>query len=162
MSKRKGASLAAIAALLGGLLIGVGAAPASAVGCTGLECVGKSPGAQGCDGDAVTRVTHETGGGHHVDLRHSGACKATWARFRGNGPCWGSVVRVQSGVYVPIEDSYALVHTRMARFGDQCISKWVWSDMVEANGDRANRVCHGTSYTPGPDIYWVWCSRWMG
>ena len=79
------------------------AGPASAAGCSGSGCNGKSPAAMGCGVDAVTvnNVVDEdhasggTFGRQVVELRYSRACNASWSRVTASA---GGTAHVTSSV----------------------------------------------------------------
>ena len=79
------------------------AGPASAAGCSGSGCNGKSPAAMGCGVDAVTvnNVVDEdhasggTFGRQVVELRYSRACNASWSRVTASA---GGMAHVTSPV----------------------------------------------------------------
>ena len=81
----------AIVAALAPVISPFGEPIASAVGCHGSTCNGKSPVAMGCGADAVTinsvvdedNASGGTFGRQVVELRYSRKCNASWSRVTG-------------------------------------------------------------------------------
>ncbi|MFF5426014.1 MULTISPECIES: DUF2690 domain-containing protein [unclassified Streptomyces] len=67
--------------------------PAGAT-CAGPSCSGQDPEALGCGGPLATTVARTTVGGAQVEVRHSPACRAAWARISGAAP--GDTVTVEA------------------------------------------------------------------
>ncbi|MER7622520.1 DUF2690 domain-containing protein [Streptomyces sp. NPDC126503] len=67
--------------------------PAGAT-CAGPSCSGQDPEALGCGGPLATTVARTTVGGARVEVRHSPACRAAWARISGAAP--GDTVTVEA------------------------------------------------------------------
>ncbi|MEU2546450.1 DUF2690 domain-containing protein [Streptomyces roseolus] len=114
-----GAALVVIAAVLLVDLGGTGKAPAAAppppatttaptpgpslpegVRCTGADCGGLDPEDMGCGGPLATTVARARVGTALVEVRHSEACAAAWARISGGAP--GDEVSVQAGTAVRV------------------------------------------------------------
>ncbi|GGR38164.1 DUF2690 domain-containing protein [Streptomyces roseolus] len=114
-----GAALVVTAAVLLVDLGGTGKAPAAAppppatttaptpgpslpegVRCTGADCGGLDPEDMGCGGPLATTVARTRVGAALVEVRHSEACAAAWARISGGTP--GDEVSVQSGTAVRV------------------------------------------------------------
>jgi Protein of unknown function (DUF2690) len=99
---RRVAALVIVAAL-GPVVALVGQPSASAAGCHGSSCNGKSPVTMGCAADAVTinsvvdedHASGGTFGRQVVQLRYSRSCNASWSRVTGTA---GGTAAVTSSV----------------------------------------------------------------
>ena len=76
--------LAAAAAIVAAVLLAP-ATPAYAAGCFGDGCTGLDPNLMGCGADAFTAKSR-TLDGMLLELRHSYACGASWARIQSGDP----------------------------------------------------------------------------
>ncbi|MEU5167267.1 helix-turn-helix domain-containing protein [Streptomyces mutomycini] len=65
------------------------------VGCGGADCTGADPEAMGCGGRFADTVARATVGGGLVEVRHSKACGAAWARITQASP--GDTLRITTG-----------------------------------------------------------------
>ncbi|WP_069814631.1 helix-turn-helix domain-containing protein [Streptomyces sp. TP-A0874] len=72
-----------------------GGSPAAEAKCTGAECDGGDPDAMGCAGGNARTVSTASVGAVTVEVRHSRACGAAWARITEAAP--GDLVRINSG-----------------------------------------------------------------
>ncbi|KAA6219260.1 helix-turn-helix domain-containing protein [Streptomyces filamentosus] len=71
------------------------------VRCTGADCDGRDPERMGCGGPHATTVARVRVGTALVEVRHSSACAAAWARI--TGAAAGDEVTVQAGTAVQVE-----------------------------------------------------------
>ena len=74
----------AIGAMAAAMLL-MPASPAYAVGCYGSSCNGRDPIAMGCANDVIT-ADDRIIDGIYLELRHSWACGASWARISDADP----------------------------------------------------------------------------
>ncbi|MFJ3813496.1 DUF2690 domain-containing protein [Streptomyces sp. NPDC090056] len=63
------------------------------VKCSGADCAGRDPEAMGCGGPLAVTVARARVGAAGVEVRHSAACSASWARITGAAP--GDTVSVE-------------------------------------------------------------------
>ncbi|MFB7028782.1 MULTISPECIES: DUF2690 domain-containing protein [unclassified Streptomyces] len=63
------------------------------VKCSGADCAGRDPEAMGCGGPLAVTVARARVGTAGVEVRHSAACSASWARITGAAP--GDTVSVE-------------------------------------------------------------------
>ncbi|WP_245169191.1 DUF2690 domain-containing protein [Streptomyces bikiniensis] len=61
--------------------------------CSGADCAGRDPEAMGCGGPLAVTVARVRVGTVGVEVRHSAACSASWARITGAAP--GDTVSVE-------------------------------------------------------------------
>jgi hypothetical protein len=88
-------SYATLLAMLLFTLTGSGSFPTKVLAsCSGVNCAGADPQAQGCASGATTVASivdlSTTGLSYPglLELRYSGSCKAEWARVTNHGCCW--------------------------------------------------------------------------
>ncbi|MER5639754.1 DUF2690 domain-containing protein [Kitasatospora sp. NPDC002227] len=123
-----------------GGLAALPAAEAQAAGrCTGSGCTGKDPQTVGCGGDALTTASF-SGAAVRVELRHSPACQASWAR--------ASSAPVGQILYV--ENTRGVRRQITVRSGQAT----VWTPMADAT--VATRACLGVA-----DSDAVTCTSWQ-
>ncbi|HEX5568473.1 MAG TPA: DUF2690 domain-containing protein, partial [Streptomyces sp.] len=68
--------------------------PSADVGCEGPDCTGQDPEAMRCGGPHARTVAEAVLGDARVEVRHSQACGAAWARVTGAAP--GDTLRISA------------------------------------------------------------------